>query len=348
VHKFEWLGSNLNRWVLVAVALGLVVIALAPGLIGSERSEESSLTPMPPSAAVPAAVPPARVSSEDAESLQWTPPSYTPPASAPNVDPEASPVSVSVAEADALDCIIEPYEVAAVGSALSAVVAEVFAERSERVSAGQVLAQLDSTVEVAALEVAGARSRMNGNVRARHASAELGRQRAGRAGKLYGEKVVSEDLEQEARAEAELAEAELAHAQELSMLSRLERVQAETLVERRRIRSPIDGVIVERHKAPGEVVNEEALFTVAQLDPLRIHVILPGATYGSVVTGMKAEVWPELPSAGVQVAQVEIVDRVVDAGSGTFGVQLRLPNSDYSLPSGLRCRVRFLRDTPTD
>ena len=40
-----------------------------------------------------------------------------------------------------------------------------------------------------------------------------------------------------------------------------------------------------------------------------------------------------------------LVDQVIDAGSGTFGVQLRLPNSDYALPSGLRCRVRFLRNS---
>ena len=128
----------------------------------------------------------------------------------------------------------------------------------------------------------------------------------------------------------------------MSALNDLERRQAKSLVERRTIRSPIDGVVVERHKGPGEVVNEETLFTIAQLDPLRVNVILPAAMYGSVANDMKAEVWPELSTTGVQLAQVEIVDRVIDAGSGTFGVQLRLPNSDYALPSGLRCRVRFL------
>jgi RND family efflux transporter MFP subunit len=327
-------------WLLAAV---LLAIALAPGIIGSQHSEESSLTPMSFSGA-----PAARLSGEEAESLQWAPSGgYAPPASI--ADPEAAQASAPVTEADeALDCIIEPYEVARVGSALSAVVEKVLVERSQRVSAGQVLAQLDASVEVAALEVADARARMGGSVRAHEAASGLGRQRAGRAEKLYGKRVVSEDVQQEAAAEAELAEAELAHARELSMLSRLERTQAASRVERRTIRSPIDGVIVERHKSVGEVVNEETLFTIAQLDPLRVHVILPAATYGSVAKSMKAEVWPELPSAGVQVAQVEIVDRVIDAGSGTFGVQLRLPNSDHDLPSGLRCRVRFLRDGRAD
>jgi hypothetical protein len=39
---------------------------------------------------------------------------------------------------------------------------------------------------------------------------------------------------------------------------------------------------------------------------------------------------------------VTVVDGVADASSGTFRVRLGLPNEDYSLPSGLRCRVKFL------
>jgi hypothetical protein len=38
-----------------------------------------------------------------------------------------------------------------------------------------------------------------------------------------------------------------------------------------------------------------------------------------------------------------VVDPVIDAASGTFGVRLELPNSDYRLPAGLRCKVRFPR-----
>jgi len=328
--------AKLNTRVVLITSAVLLLIGVTPGLIDSQHSEESSLTPMPISAE-----PAARAAVYEAESLQWAPPSpYAPTASI--AEPEAPHVSAAVAEAEALDCIIEPYEIADVGSALSAVVQEILVRRSERVKVGQPLAQLDAIVEIAALEVAGARARMSANVRARNARVALTRQRSRRAEKLYGEQVVSEDIQQEAVAETELAEAELAHAREMSLLSRLERTQAAMLVERRTIRSPIDGVVVERHKDPGEVVNEETLFTIAQLDPLRVHVILPAATYGSVAKGMKAEVWPELSSVGVQVGEVEIVDPVIDAGSGTFGVQLRLPNSDYALPSGLRCRVRFL------
>lgn len=336
--KLKELVSKLNPRVAMIIAGALVVIAILPGFIRSEKSEESALSP-----SLSFHAPPSNRGRDEAESMVWNAApveNYSPPASIANSDERSD--SAPMVEADALDCIIEPYEIAEVGSALSAVVNEVLVQRSEHVTSGQVLARLDASVEMAALNVAGARAHMRGNIRARDARAELGRQRASRAQTLYQEHVVSKDIEDEALAEAVLAEAELAHAQELTMLNDLERLQAESLVARRTIRSPIDGVVIERHKGPGEVVNEETLFTVAQLDPLRVHVILPAAMYGSVEKDMKAEVWPDLSSTGVQLAQVEIVDRVIDAGSGTFGVQLRLPNSDYALPSGLRCRVRFL------
>ncbi len=56
---------------------------------------------------------------------------------------------------------------------------------------------------------------------------------------------------------------------------------------------------------------------------------------------MEATVLPEEPVGGEHRAEVTVVDRVVDAASGTFGVRLELPNPDYAIPAGLKCRVEF-------
>ena len=45
--------------------------------------------------------------------------------------------------------------------------------------------------------------------------------------------------------------------------------------------------------------------------------------------------------AGIYDAKVTVVDRVVDAASGLFGVRLELPNPDYKLSAGLKCQVTF-------
>ena len=91
-----------------------------------------------------------------------------------------------------------------------------------------------------------------------------------------------------------------------------------------------------------EVVKEESILTIAQVDPLRVEVILPAHLYGSLEPGMKGRVIPEAPIQGSYEASIEIVDRVIDGASGTFGVRLDLPNPDLTIPSGLHCQVAFL------
>ena len=84
------------------------------------------------------------------------------------------------------------------------------------------------------------------------------------------------------------------------------------------------------------------MLKLAQLHPLHVEIIAPVELWGTILEGMEGEVIPEDPVGGVYYARVTIVDRVIDAASGTFGIRLELPNPDYVLPSGLKCRVRFI------
>jgi multidrug efflux pump subunit AcrA (membrane-fusion protein) len=68
-----------------------------------------------------------------------------------------------------------------------------------------------------------------------------------------------------------------------------------------------------------------------------------GRAPGQAEPGNTAEVLPESPVGGVHPAKVTVVDRVVDAASGTFGVRLEVPNPNYRLPAGLKCKARFNR-----
>ena len=75
--------------------------------------------------------------------------------------------------------------------------------------------------------------------------------------------------------------------------------------------------------------------------PLNVEIIAPVALFGKIKKGAKAIVTPEEPIGGKHTAKVVIVDRVLDAASGTFGIRLQLPNRKYKLPAGLRCKVDF-------
>ncbi len=178
----------------------------------------------------------------------------------------------------------------------------------------------------------------------REASASLGKRRRDRAMRLYGEKTLSLDLREEVETEAEVARLELERAHAEKRLASLQLDHAIALLKRRTIRSPLSGVVVDRLMSPGERVDEEAILKVAQIDPLYVEVIVPSSAINSIEVGMRASVVPEFPGDTVHVASVTIVDRVIDAASGTFGVRLELPNPEHKIPGGLHCQVRFLTE----
>jgi RND family efflux transporter MFP subunit len=241
-----------------------------------------------------------------------------------------------------LACIIEPFEVVKIGSAVTGLIEAIHVERSDFVADGQVLVEIESGAELAAVRLARSRADMDEEIRSREASAKLSERRRVRVAQLYSEESLSLDLREEIDTEAEVARFELEQAQAEKKLASHQLDQAVSLLTRRTIRSPISGVVVERLMSPGERVDEEVILTVAQIDPLGVEVILPASAFGSVEVGMRVAIVPEFPGDTVHVAAVTIVDRVIDSASGTFGVRLELPNPDHAIPGGVHCQIQFL------
>ena len=239
-----------------------------------------------------------------------------------------------------LDCIIEPHMMVEVASAVDGVVDSVFADRSNVVKAGEVLAELESGVEVSTVALARARAELDSEIRFQQVSLSNEAKKKKRMRSLYKKRAVSLQVMEEADAESQLSAWRLRKAKDEQEIAKFELARAEAALARRSIRSPIDGVVVERMVAPGESVDDRAVFRIAQLNPLNVEVILPVSMYGLVAEGAWAQVQSEI--GGMHQAKVMVVDQVVDAASGTFGVRLELPNPDYKIPAGLRCQVEFL------
>ena len=244
--------------------------------------------------------------------------------------------------------LIEPFEIVNVGSPVEGVVQEVLVERSGLVRRGDPLVRLESSVEEAALKRARATAAVEGEIRTEEARLTHARRQHGRIAELFKSEAISAEKKDEAATEVTLSTARLKKAREDKEVARLEAARAQALLDQRTIRSPIDGVVVERLAAPGEFVDDKPLLRLADLDPLRVEVILPAALFRSIAPGMDAEVRPDGPEAGSHQARVTIVDRVIDPASNTFGVRLELPNPDYRLPSGLKCTVRFVGVTAAE
>jgi hypothetical protein len=57
---------------------------------------------------------------------------------------------------------------------------------------------------------------------------------------------------------------------------------------------------------------------------------------------MRAKILPDSGKYPDLIAEVVVVDKVIDAASGTYGVRLELANKDHTIPSGLKCKVHFM------
>jgi RND family efflux transporter MFP subunit len=239
------------------------------------------------------------------------------------------------------DCVIEPSMVVELSSSVDGVIEQVFVDRGDRVEANQMLAKLESGLEQAALNYARERSQMNAEIRLHKASLAYGIKNQKRITELQEKKLVSLNEGERVRTEAEIERHKLQQARENKRLAELELTRAIETVKRHAIHSPIDGVVVERYLNPGESVEDRPVLKLAQIDPLRVEVVLPVAQFGKIRTGQVAMIVPEAGLGRRFKSAVSTVDPVLDAASGTFRVRLLVPNPDNALTSGLRCRIQF-------
>jgi RND family efflux transporter MFP subunit len=243
------------------------------------------------------------------------------------------------------DCIIEARQVIDIRSPVEGLIEKVAAERGEGVKRGQVLVTLESGPERAALAVARQRAGATGAVKSAEAKLDLAVKKEKRAEELARQSFISSNALEEARTERSLAESDLKVAQENQRLAELEVQRATEVLNLRTIKSPVTGVVVDRYLKAGEMATtnvKDPILRLAEIDPLNVEVVLPATLYGSIQQGDRAEVAPETPAQKF-VARVRVVDRVINAASGTFGVRLELPNEKQLVPAGAKCRLRFLK-----
>jgi RND family efflux transporter MFP subunit len=259
----------------------------------------------------------------------------------------ASTTLACTAEASAgvFDCIIEPRQILELRSPLDGLIEKVNAERGDFVREGQVLVVLDTSLERAQAEIARYRAQMDGALKSGESRVEFSSRKSGRAQDLRRGNFLSEQSLDEAMTEQRLAEAELNEARDNRRLAELEYQRQLAVINLKTIRSPITGVVTERLQNPGEVaeagVGRKPILKLADIDTLNVEVLLPLAAFGRIKLGSEVQVTPEiLPGVRVR-GRVRVIDRVLDAASGTFGVRLELRNADRRIPGGSRCTVDF-------
>ena len=244
------------------------------------------------------------------------------------------------AAATGFECLIEAAQVVEIRSSVDGVIAAVNVQRGDPVRKGQALVELSSVAERIAVESARYRSVMEGQVSSARNRIDYATKKLARATELAQQNYGSAQARDEAEAERRLAESELQAAIENRELAKIEHRRAVEQLGLRTMSSPFNGVVVDRMLNPGDLAESgsgrKPVLKVAQIDPLRVDIVLPASLFGQVKPGMTAVVAPQ-GSKLRYTASVKLIDKLIDAASSTFVARLELPNPKLEVPGGMRC-----------
>lgn len=244
--------------------------------------------------------------------------------------------------ATSVTCLIEPHEVVALSPPVAGILEAIPVDRGDVVQAGQTLARLDTALDDLRVKMAQERAATPYTVAANEARYKFLSSRAERLRDLSTRSIVSQTEFEEAESEAEAARQDLEAARFEKQFAEIEAQEAATIRDQKILKSPSDGIILERRASVGEYQDgTEPILMLTRLDPLRVEAFVPIALYPSLSVGDAVVVEPEAPIGGKYDAKIAVIDRVFDAGTGTVGVRVDLPNPDLALPAGLRCTLHF-------
>lgn len=247
---------------------------------------------------------------------------------------------------------LEPTGKAAVSATIPGTIASVSAKANDRVSKGQVLAQLDmGDLDAQLSRATGSVNSQKANVRVAEtnladAEAALGRAQALSSGQTVSVRELELAASAVKRAQAQQA---LSEAQLVAALADLQGVRND--YDKACICAPIDGVVLEANVDPGQAIATaglgQTLFSLAEdLRRLDLEVDIDEADIGSVSEGDTAsfvvEAWPQRTFAGV-IREIRYAPTIVD-GVVSYAAMLDVDNSDMLLRPGMTSTAEITVD----
>jgi RND family efflux transporter MFP subunit len=249
-----------------------------------------------------------------------------------------APAQAAAAE---LDCLVKPEMYVEVSSPVISVLEEVLVDTGDVVTRGQTLARLEASVEKARVKMAQLQVDQVSDIENRKEQLEYKKLNHERMQELRQKKSVPQFEADKALTEYRLAILELAKSQEIRIMARANLELEKSQLALRTIRSPIDGIVVDRYAMVGESVEGRSILKLAQVNPLKVELIAPTEYFGLIKKGMVVNIYPEQPANRIFNATVTVVDKLIDPASGSFTVRMALPNPDDVLVGGVNCIAQF-------
>jgi RND family efflux transporter MFP subunit len=246
-------------------------------------------------------------------------------------------ISAQPSEAQIIRTFTEPFLKSDVAASESGIISEIHVREGDLVKRGDVLAELDHQVLLQSLRQAEAKAESTAKIRAFKAALDLASQRVESLSRLIADGHANPHEVEQSRAEYDKAFADHVLAQEERRLATLEVDRIQVQLDMRRIRSPMDGVVVELHREIGEHIsnNDPKFATVVNLERLRARFYLKMDQIKSLRKSQRvAIVVGDKSTTGI----IAFVSPVMDPDSGTGRVDVLIENENSEFCCGDRCQ----------
>jgi len=217
---------------------------------------------------------------------------------------------------------LQPYQGVTVTCESAGTVSAIHFESGQKVAEGDLLIELDTSIEQAQLQAA-------------KAAAELA--------------MISLQRSRELRQSNTIPQSDLDAAESSALQARAQLAQVEAVIAKKRIRAPFSGILGIRQVNLGEYIGPGSpIVPLQDLDPIYVDFSLPQSMFDAVHTGyqIRAEVdtFPNTPFEGF----VQAIDPELDPVNRTFRVRGELDNSELKLRPGMFVSVEVIQPATLD
>jgi len=222
------------------------------------------------------------------------------------------------------------------------IIASLSVHEGDRVKKDQLLGSLDCDTQQVALEIAKANMAAHGKLDSAVAERDLRRWRLAKLQKLRAEGHANDEEVTRAADELAVAEANVLTALEQHATDALEVDRIASMIERRMMRSPFDGVVTRIFREEKEFVgsNNTPVLTIMQLDKLRVIFTIPTALAVRLKADHKVLLTSPNSNQGA-TGKIESISPVTEAESDTVRVKVLIDNAEGKYRCGVRCAINL-------
>jgi cobalt-zinc-cadmium efflux system membrane fusion protein len=220
------------------------------------------------------------------------------------------------------------------------IVRAVDAGEGATVKAEAPVIRLDDSAEAVAVRAAQLAAEDKSEEQGALATLQQARYEADIAAKLAKENLEAELLAKQKQMAADVALAKYERARKTREKAALDLEAARIALGRCTIKAPVAALVTRMPKEPGEAVQPHE--TVAQLsvvNPLHILIHPPARLLGVFQVGQTVPVEILEPKPETVMAEVQVVNEVVEPAFNTFRVRLVVANANGRAPAGVKVRV---------